>query len=95
MGATCKKEGKKQQHAKDQQKCIVDLEIKDIAGQIQDVQKIIKGLEEKCLAFTEDSKKKKDLSLLSSAISLKRKAEETVRYEETRRNISVIEEKVI
>ena len=29
------------QHAKDQQKRIVKLEIKDIEGQIQDVQKII------------------------------------------------------
>ena len=47
---------KKQQHAKDQQKLIVESEIKDIEGQIQDVRKISKGLEVKCFVLVEDAK---------------------------------------
>ena len=51
-------ESHKQQNAKDEQKRIVELEIKDIEGQIQDLQIIITGLEEKFFAFVEDSEKK-------------------------------------
>ena len=47
---------KKQQHAKDQQKLIVESEIKDIEGQIQDVRKISKGLEVKFFVLVEDAK---------------------------------------
>ena len=52
------KREKKQQHANDQQKRIVESEIKDTKEQMQDLQKIIKGLEEKSFAFVEDAEKK-------------------------------------
>ena len=68
---------KKQQYAKNEQKSIVESEIKDIKGEMQDVQKIIKGLGEIFLAFDEDAKKKKVFSLLSAENALKRKDEET------------------
>lgn len=63
--------GKKQQHRKDQQNCIVESEIQ---GKIQEVQKIIKELEDKFFTFDEDTKKKTP-SLLSAVNAIKRKAE--------------------
>ena len=73
--ATFKKTDKKQQYAKDQQKRIVELDVKDIEGQIYDAQKIIKGLEVN-FGFIEDAEKKRIYQLLT-AYALKRKAEET------------------
>ena len=67
---------KKQQHAKNEQKSIVESEIKDIKGKMQDVQKIIKGLGEIFFDFVEDAKKKKGFLLLSAENALKRKDEE-------------------
>lgn len=68
--------GKKQQHRKDQQNCIVESEIQ---GKIQEVQKIIKELEDKFFTFDEDTKKKTP-SLLSAVNAIKRKAEETKQH---------------
>ena len=71
--------GKKEQHRKDQQNCIVESEIKDIQEKILDVQKIIKESEENFFTFYEDTKKKTP-SLLSAANGIKRKAEETKQH---------------
>ena len=71
--------GKKLQHGKDQQNCILESEIKDIQGKIQDVQKIIKELEDKFFTFDEDTKKKTP-SVLSAVNAIKRKAEETKQH---------------
>ena len=68
--------GKKQQHRKDQQNCIVESEIQ---GKIQEVQKIIKELEDKFFTFDEDTKKKTP-SVLSAVNAIKRKAEETKQH---------------
>lgn len=50
---------------------IAESEIKDIKEQMQYLQKISKGFEEKYFAFAEDTKKKKDLSLLWATSVLK------------------------
>ena len=71
------KRNKKEQLDKDQQKQILDSEVKDIEGQLHSVEKIVKGLKEKFFVFVEDVEKKKDLSLLSASNALIRKSEET------------------
>ena len=71
------KRNKKEQLDKDQQKQILDSEVKDIEGQLHSVEKIVKGLKEKFFVFVEDVEKKKDLSLLSASNALVRKSEET------------------
>ena len=71
------KRNKKEQLDKDQQKQILDSEVKDIEGQLHSVEKIVKGWKEKFFVFVEDVEKKKDLSLLSASNALIRKSEET------------------
>ena len=75
---------------------IAESEIKDIKEQMQYLQKISKGFEEKYFSFAEDTKKKKDLSLLWATSVLKWKAEERKQdMSKLKETPSVIAEKVM
>ena len=71
------KRDKREQLDKGQQKQILDSKIKNIEGQLHNVEKIIKELEDNFFVFVEDAEKRKDLSLLSVANALKKKSNET------------------
>ena len=65
----------KQQNEKDN-KGTVESEKRNIEEQINNIQKIVKVLEQKFIAYVQDDEKEKEFPLVSGANNLKRRSEE-------------------
>ena len=66
----------KQQDEKDKQKDIIKSKKRNVEEQINNIQKIVKVLEQKFIAYVQDDEKEKEFPLVSGANNLKRRSEE-------------------
>ena len=66
----------KQQDEKDKQKDIIKSKKRNVEEQIHNIQKVIRVLQQKVIAFVQDDEKKKEFALVSAANNLKKRSEE-------------------
>lgn len=87
----------KKQKAKeknDNVKEIIGSEIREVQGQISDIEKTCKMLDKKFIKLVNDAEKQKDFKLITEANALKRKSEEkSVEKEKLEEALNVLEAK--